>query len=310
MCSSSGPVVLSLRGQCPHSNLDRYFVPDFNRGQLVYHGHLGGKIEFESSSLTWVVRVRNKTTRAVSQATRNSLALGEHSWKVYEENNACKLENGTSLKLSLTSCGEEEFGCEDGSCVEMNARCDGEVQCTDETDELACHPVIVPRSYDSNRMAPPHNNSAQTNINLEVNIMDIINIEELEGIFEVKISIVSTWIDKRLSYQNLQDNEDINVIDDCNSTWYPTYIFVNTNSDADRKVHGEKATFKVVPDYNFSYTISDFTESKRIRYFDGKSTQLKKIETYQVGFKCTYNMEDYPFDYQLCLMQIMVEITH
>ena len=104
--------------------------------------------------------------------------------------------------------------------------------------------------------------------------MVIINIEELEGIFEVKISLVSTWIDTRLSYQNLQNNEDINVIDNCNSTWYPTYIFINTNSDADRKIHGEKATFKVVPDYNFSFTNSDFTESKRIRYFYGKSTKV------------------------------------
>ena len=190
----------------------------------------------------------------------------------------------------------------------MAGRCDGVVTCRDQTDELGCHPVILPRSYDNNRMAPPSNNSDKTNINLEVNIMDIINIEELEGMFEVKISLVSTWIDKRLSYQNLQNNEDINVIDNSNSTWYPTYIFINTNSDADRKIHGEKATFKVVPDHNFSFTLSDFTESKRIRYFDGKLTQLKKIETYQVGFKCNYDMEDYPFDYQLCLMQIMVEM--
>ena len=115
MCASSVPVVLSLRGQCSHSNMDRYFVPDFTRGQLAYHGHLGGKIEYDSGSLTWVLTVRNKTTWAESQASLNSLALGEHSWKVYEENNACKLENGTSVRLSLSSCGEEEFGCEDSA---------------------------------------------------------------------------------------------------------------------------------------------------------------------------------------------------
>ena len=116
VCSREAAVVLSLRGQCSHSNLDRYFVPDFSRGQLAYHGHLGGKIEYEPGSLAWVLTVRNKTTRAVSQATLQSLALGEHVWQLYEENHACKLENGTSLRLSLTSCGEEEFGCGDGSC--------------------------------------------------------------------------------------------------------------------------------------------------------------------------------------------------
>ena len=104
----------------------------------------------------------------------------------------------------------------------------------------------------------------------------------------------------------LEDNEDINIIDNSNNTWYPTYIFINTNSDRDRKIHGENPTFKVVPNSNFSFTTSDFTESKRVNYFDGKTTRLKKIETYQVGFKCNYDMEDYPFDMQLCFMEIMV----
>ena len=79
--AGQGAVVLSLRGQCSHSNIDRYFVPDFLAGELSYHGHLGGRIWYEREELVWVISVRNRTTRAISQATLNSLALGEHTWR-------------------------------------------------------------------------------------------------------------------------------------------------------------------------------------------------------------------------------------
>ena len=199
-----GKPVLSLRGQCRQSNIDRYFVPDFQQGELSYFGQLGGRIQYSRQSLSWLLTVRNRTTLAVSQATRASLALGEHSWRIYHENIACKMEEGEEVRLSLSSCQEKEFGCEDGSCEEMTSRCDGLVDCRDETDETDCQPVLRPTSYDRNRMAPPQSKGGKTEIKLEVDLKDIIKIEELEGRFEVKITLVSTWTDKRLTYQNLQ----------------------------------------------------------------------------------------------------------
>ena len=122
----------------------------------------------------------------------------------------------------------------------------------------------------------------------------------------MKFTFISTWVDKRLTYQNLQDDENINLIDNPEKIWKPEYILVNTNSDDERKAHGGEPTYQIIPDSN-SKTISDRTQSKRSYNFPGDKNSIKKIETYQAAFECDYKMGWYPFDIQICFMEIIVE---
>ena len=86
---------------------------------------------------------------------------------------------------------------------------DDEGDCDDESDELECEHVHIPSSYDKFKMAPPQDRKEKTAIKLRVNISEVISIAELEGIFKMKFTFISTWIDKRLTYKDLQNNTDI-----------------------------------------------------------------------------------------------------
>ena len=45
--------------------------------------------------------------------------------------------------MSLSSCDDDEFTCDDGSCINMSLKCDASVDCEDGSDEKDCK-IIVP----------------------------------------------------------------------------------------------------------------------------------------------------------------------
>ena len=45
--------------------------------------------------------------------------------------------------LTLTKCLEDEFTCDDGSCVPIENRCDLKQDCEDNSDEKLCQKVVI-----------------------------------------------------------------------------------------------------------------------------------------------------------------------
>ena len=62
---------------------------------------------------------------------------------------------------------------------------------------------------------------------------------------------------------------------------------------------------KIVPNLEFKYETSDLTEAVKDYKFDGRDNFLKKLETYQAVFNCQYDMIWYPFDIQICFIEIV-----
>ena len=153
-------------------------------------------------------------------------------------------------------------------------------------------------------MAPPLQRHGKTQVKLHVKILEVITIEEISSIFELKFTLCSEWIDSRLTYLNLQNDNHINVIEDTTSVWSPKYHLSNTNKNKDRNPLGEEI-ITVIPNHQFIYERSDLTESIKANKFSGKQNYLKKTETYQAVFNCRYDMHWYPFDIQICFMDIV-----
>ena len=214
------PQLSIFRGFCDQSYIDRYYVLVFENHEIFFAGQRGTQIIFEKATRRWKIQSRTSEVFAETRKPFHSFALGTNEWTISKENPECQF----SSKLTLSSCLEDEFTCFEGSCVSMDLRCDGKVDCPfDESDELECDHVVIPDTYVSSKMAPPLERTEKKNILINVTIIEVLTIDEISSIFEVKFTIFSSWIDYRLTYNNLKDDINVNMIEEKERIWFPKY---------------------------------------------------------------------------------------
>ncbi len=71
-------------------------------------------------------------------ASSHDYPFGQRLW--YIRGDPCFVGGGerpVAARLSLSACGEAEFNCRDGQCVDMRRRCDGFEDCADRTGKDA-----------------------------------------------------------------------------------------------------------------------------------------------------------------------------
>ena len=153
VCERRDQIYLTLRGLCPDSNIDTYWVPrNTNTSGLIYVGITSSQISFNYSANLWELSVRGKKERTVGRADTgfDSLMLGRTSWMIESDSPACNNRRPYSATLKLSGCGEEEFTCSDGQCINIARRCDQIVHCRDKSDEKDCRLIVLEEGYSKN----------------------------------------------------------------------------------------------------------------------------------------------------------------
>ena len=131
ICDFPQRPLLRLRGACNASFLDvlyyPLFVPDAadrkNGGELLWAGTSNTYIRYNQTALSWVARAAGSPGWAECRVGLDRLVLGRQTWAVHDEQ--CYADSLASVQLSLTRCTDHEFNCDDGSCIQLDRRCDG-----------------------------------------------------------------------------------------------------------------------------------------------------------------------------------------
>ena len=315
LCSRPSQPILRLRGLCKESKLSNIFTP-VNTGHMGRLGYIGlehTNIEYNDTSFLWVASKINNPevwTWATSTATKASALLGSYQWTVYNDSRECNPNFSYQVLLTMTGCSKSQFTCGDGSCVEMEDRCNGRVDCQDNTDEIHCSIAIILSSYSKAMNPPPLPGNPKTRVMLSLQLQAILQLDELAEIIYVKYVLVTKWIDPRINFHNLKKNANQNVLSEgeMKGIWIPKVIFENTKG-TETSVLDENSIIRILPDENFTHSRTDLRNHQNVYIFKGRETKVEMARSYETEFLCSYNMGWYPFDSQTCTLDFIFDVT-
>ena len=314
VCENNGKPVFRMRGLPKYcKGIKDMFTPSNdgqNNGLIGYVGYRHCEIGYNRALEQWELFNYEKLKPkpyATSKASIRSLALGTQNWILYNMSKLCTSDSEFHVKIDMNSCSGEEFNCNDGECIDMQKRCDGRVNCFDESDEIDCNIIVASSSYDKEITPLPEDIEKKAEILVSLTMRKILEINEIEQKFRVGYLLSLRWKDRRLKYHNLKKNPSLNFLSKSErlSVWTPSIVLFNTESE-ETIAQEEKTDIKVIANRNFSHDTSDATTLKNIYIFDGETNDIEMSWVLQTVFICTYDMGLYPFDTQTCTLDFLV----
>ena len=307
LCESQGQMFLTMRGLCPDSNIDKYFVPQNKEydSQTLFRGLFKTIIEHHKADNLWHLKVLgvNSKTVATSDASKHSFLLGLTKWTVVGDNIECNKGMPYTAILKLSGCKETEFTCHEGQCVRMGERCDQIIHCRDQSDEDNCSLLVLKKGYNK-KVAPFIFNKTRkevdpVKVDVSTSIQNVIDISEVNNIIELKFDILMEWYEYRVDYRNLKIVKALNMLSDeeLSSLWIPYIIFKNTDNNEAVKLDGVRSSVFIIRESDFQRSGLEIADE--IEIFSGASNKLTIGQTYSKKFHCTYLLHYFPFDSQV-----------
>ncbi|KAK7083756.1 hypothetical protein SK128_025166 [Halocaridina rubra] len=249
---------------------------------------------------TWELEVRTVEEDAVAQMVEKKpkgYPIGLASWHTTAD--GCGEKTPQYL---LTLCNEDSFTCSDGSCIKIDKRCDEQVDCLDNSDELSCEIIHVPLGY-SVDLPPPSLDASSLNLMIDLDITSVRKFD-LVG-FMVHIDVIQrlTWRDARITYSNLKAGYFNNRAMATGEVWRP-HVRIQDGTFSPTNVITRSEIFQV--NREAPPLEDDDTRTGEDRLYDGAEHRIRIEEIYTVEFMCQFGLLMYPFDIQTCVFYMNI----
>ncbi|XP_068246271.1 uncharacterized protein [Palaemon carinicauda] len=302
MCFLRLPVFIRFRGICDATLYDDRFVMAGMKNQKPYfRGYYRSQLYFTDEGFWKLERIGINDTYATKEDDGSiSFPIGRHLWTF--SHGFCEKEKGAPLSLTFTQCAKnDEFTCDDGTCIPIREVCDRRVQCQDLSDETDCSMVVLPRGYQTTLPPPSQNMNNPLPVYFNLTLNSFEKIDAINNEFAAEITVRMIWKDMRLMFKNLRRDRQLNIIlpSEANTIWIPTVDFLNAENNQHTLVDNEcKITIKrlgqPLPD-NIEY-------SREARHYKGVENYIRIVRKYTVTFRCNFNFFYFPFTTDYCNM--------
>ena len=286
---------------CERSAFDTFYhIDNDEKGLLTFYGFDSSIIRYDTKERLWVLTIEHKADIvATCESELTSFVLGNHDWKV--TNDFGCYSGGTEVKrLSFSTCTLDQYTCNDGLCVSLVSRCNGEVDCEDKSDELECRIMEESKTYKKHLPPPPQHNKTKLAVEMSIEVINMGGIDEIESTVEFQFILHMKWFEGRMNFLNLRESGKNTLnYQEMKLLWIPKIVFYNTKDRLETMVDG-KTSMDVE-------RMGNFTVEKNKLVFKGSENPLSVSRFYKTNFICDFDMAWYPFDTQKCSMNFVVE---
>ena len=244
------PTMFKIRGLCGTSQFNqKYAIIKDTNGIHYYQGDSHANITYDEEEQRWIIssminkqRYQRHTdkyspniTKAwiISTGSYESYFLGKQEL-IVESDPTCTGETNFNQTILFSSCFEDEFTCDDGSCLSMDLRCNGVINCpNDNTDEDHCTIIATDETYKKD-YAPvkfvENDVMVKVDVNISMEIGTILAISEKDSLLKLKLVLNAYWFDHRVKFNNLKNDTSMNTVhsEEKEILWLPAVIFKNT----------------------------------------------------------------------------------
>ena len=312
VCKFNRKISVSLAGLCESSPVDRRFsLIDPDKGSAdrygTFVGTTGWVINFDKVDNTWKIEHKAYMGNTIKLLDSSRRPFGKKTWEV--GNYICAQGDTVPLVLLLSNCDADQFTCNDGTCVPLVGRCDKKQDCGDVSDEKQCKIIALDEKiYLKDDTPPSVVEGGKLNVTLSMDIQNILDIQEVTSLLILKFDLEEAWVDSRLQLYNLKEDIEMNtlVYEEKSIIWVPTIIFSNTKGDQTSK-NDEKSFAKVFRNPQVNGTLISIDVNEDILVYQGSQNEIRINRVYEVEFICTYDMQYYPFDIQICTVDLVID---
>ena len=186
----------------------------------------------------------------------------------------------------------------------MSGKCNETAECTDQSDENYCEYMNLDNDLYRGKYPPSLDRTDLTKVLIHMRISTIMAIEEIEMQYKAKIAITMKWFDKRITFHDLRESQ-LNIISGLNLdlVWEPTSVF-NNSVDNIQVVIDKKSVLSVIRKGN--KTLNDLSEINEGFDYRGAENPFELLNEYSLTLSCGFKLKNYPFDKQICSIEVRV----
>ena len=122
--------------------------------------------------------------------------------------------------------------------------------------------------------------------------------------FTAQFNVWLSWKDSKLSFQNLKNDTDKNLVSDpmANDLWKPSLVFANNNMRDFIEYVPPKSQMKI--EKNGYSTEAPFSQLDEARVYKSSETILWFKTIHYKKFSCQFDLTFFPFDRQKCFIKV------